>query len=203
MEDAEMHAVMDQCADVRRDVAAGLALSRDNTTLERGGRALALCGDGAEALSLSSEVGKRFPEATLTTRVSVPVIAAALAIRQRQPERAIAALEPVRRYEKSPPAEFWPSYLRGEAYLQLKNGAMAAAEFDSIVAHRGAVPGAVVYPLAWLGRARAAVLAGQADEARTAYERFFALWTSADQDLAPLAAARGEYARLLRSSSRD
>ena len=159
MEDAEMHAVMGQCADARREAGAGLALSRDNTTLERASRAFAVCGDEAEALSLSSEVAKRCPDATrrdatLTNRVSVPVVAAALAIQQRRPERAIAALEPVRRYDAAPTAEFWPAYLRGEAYLLLKNADMAAAEFDSIVAHRGAVPGAVVYSLAWLGRAR-------------------------------------------------
>jgi eukaryotic-like serine/threonine-protein kinase len=34
-------------------------------------------------------------------------------------------------------AEFWPEYLRGEAYLKLKQGTEAAMEFQKILDHRG------------------------------------------------------------------
>ena len=47
MEDAEAHAVAEQCGTALNEVSAGLALRRDNFTLERAGRTLALC--GAEA----------------------------------------------------------------------------------------------------------------------------------------------------------
>ena len=63
MEDAESHAVVGQCAEARSEVPPGLALSRDNLTLERASRVLALCGAAAEASSLSSELAKRFPSA--------------------------------------------------------------------------------------------------------------------------------------------
>src|SRR5262249_55650613 len=41
--EAEMHAAVGQCGDTHRETSAALLLSRDNITLERGGRALALC----------------------------------------------------------------------------------------------------------------------------------------------------------------
>ena len=44
MEDAEMHATVGQCADAAGEVSEGLRLGRDNATLERAGRVLALCG---------------------------------------------------------------------------------------------------------------------------------------------------------------
>ncbi len=40
MEDAESHAIAGQCAEARREVRAGLELSRDNFTLERASRTL-------------------------------------------------------------------------------------------------------------------------------------------------------------------
>jgi predicted sulfurtransferase len=41
MEDAETHATVGQCAEATREVPSGLALSRDNATLEHASRALA------------------------------------------------------------------------------------------------------------------------------------------------------------------
>src|SRR4029077_18655078 len=43
MEDAESHAAVGECGEVRREVTAGLELSRDNLTLERASRPLGLC----------------------------------------------------------------------------------------------------------------------------------------------------------------
>src|SRR5580765_747878 len=93
--ESEMHAAVGQCADTRRETAAALALSRDNTTLERSGRALALCGARDDATNLSDELALRFPAATLTERIQRPVIAAALAIQGGDPARALALLGPV------------------------------------------------------------------------------------------------------------
>jgi tetratricopeptide (TPR) repeat protein len=196
MEDAENHAIVGQCADARRDVSTGLELSRDNATLERASRVLALCGAGREALTLSNEVAKRFPDATLTNRMSLPVTAAAVAIEQGDAARGLALLDPVRRYDHAPSAEFWPSYLRGQAYLQLKDGRAAALEFRSIVDHRGEVPVSVLYPLAHLGLARALAMSNDTDKARKTYEEFLALWSGADADLQPLKEARLEHSHL-------
>jgi eukaryotic-like serine/threonine-protein kinase len=195
MEDAETHAIVGQCDQARSEVAPGLALSRDNVTLARASRVLALCGAGGEALSLSSELARRFPEATLTNRLSIPVTAAALALRQGEPARAIELLDPVRQYQRAPSAEFWPAYLRGLAYLKLEDGPSAAAEFQSILAHRGDVPAGILYPLAHLGLARATVDT-DAGTARTAYDNLLAVWNEADASLQPLKDARLELSRL-------
>jgi eukaryotic-like serine/threonine-protein kinase len=196
LEDAEMHATLGQCADSTREVSEGLKLGRDNTTLERAARALALCGAAVEAETLSNELSRRFPEATFTIHVAVPVIAAASALEQGEPARARQLLEPVRPYDHAPSAEFWIRYLRGQAELRMKNGPAATAEFQAIVGHQGEVPGSVVYPLAHLGLARSAVLMRDTELARKSYESFLTLWKQGDPDLQPLKEARAEYARL-------
>jgi eukaryotic-like serine/threonine-protein kinase len=196
MEDAEIHAIVGQCADARHEVPVGLELSRDNLTLERASRVLALCGVEREAMNLSNELAKRFPEATLTLRVSLPVTAAALALQRHDAAQALDALEPVRPYDRVPSGEFWPSYLRGQAYLQQKNGQAAATQFQSILDRRGEVPGSVLYPLAHLGLARAAVLTGDTARARKAYEDLLSRWKEGDADLQLLKDLRLEHSRL-------
>jgi tetratricopeptide (TPR) repeat protein len=196
MEDAETHAIVGQCAEARSEVSPGLALSRDNLTLERASRVLALCGAGSEALTLSNDLAKRFPEATLTVRASLPVTAAALAIHRGDPARGLELLEPVKPLDRAPSLEFWPAYLRGQAYLQLKDGEAARLQFRNILDHRGDVPGTMLYPLAQLGLARAAALANDLKTARTAYDRMLTLWKEADSNLDPLEQARREQSRL-------
>jgi hypothetical protein len=105
-------------------------------------------------------------------------------------------LEPVRSYDLAPAAELWPVYIRGQAYLQVKDGAAARKEFQTIVDHRGQVPVSVLYSLAHLGVARAATLMGDRAAARAAYDNMLDLWKSADQMLAPLVEARRERAAL-------
>ena len=70
--------------------------------------------------------------------------------------RAIELLEPVKPYDHAPAAEFWPAYLRGVAYLGLKDGQRRRAQFQSIVDQRGAGADISAYALAQLGAARAA-----------------------------------------------
>jgi Tfp pilus assembly protein PilF len=196
LEDAESHATAGQCGEARREITAGLELGRDNFTLERASRTLALCDAASEASSLSAELANRFPNATLTARIQLPAIAAALAIRRAEPARALELLDSVKPYDHAPAAEFWPAYLRGLAYLQSKDGRSAVVQFQSILDHRGEAPTSPLYPLAHLGLARAAVLEGDVDQARKAYDGFFSLWNGADSSLQPLQQARAEYARL-------
>ena len=171
-------------------------MSRDNSTLERSGRALALCGAQSEVSRLSGELADRFPNATLTRRIQLPVTAAALAIQGGDSTRGLALLEPVRPYDHARGADFWPAYLRGQAYLTSKDGREAGVQFETILNHRGEGPDSPLYPLAHLGLARAATLAGDVEKARKAYDALFALWQGADSDLRPLLDARREYARL-------
>jgi eukaryotic-like serine/threonine-protein kinase len=195
MEAAEARAIVGECADITRTVTEGLALSRDNFTLERASRTLALCGnEGARALL--DELGRRYPDATLTGRIHRPVIAAIAALKNGNAAGALELLEGVRPYEHAPAAELWPPYLRGEALLHLKDGARASRAFQEVLGRRGEAPTSPLYALAQLGRARAAVGAGDLNDARTAYDAFFALWRDADPGLGPLRDAQQQYGRL-------
>jgi len=196
IEDAEAHAIVGQCAESAKEIADGLESSRDNISLERAGRALALCDKEKESTALVSELEQRYPESTLTKRVSVPVIGAVSAVGRREWSRAIAILEPVRPYDHAAWAEFWPAYLRGQAQLELKRADLAAAEFQSILDHRGEAPVSQLYALAQLGVARAAVSGGDVGKARQAYDAFLELWRAADPTLPLLREARAERSRL-------
>ena len=140
IEDAESHAMVGQCAEALQEAPAGLALARDNFTIERASRALAMCDAAGDVSGLTADLARRFPNATVTTRIQVPVAAAAVASRRGDAARALAQLEPVRPYDQAPAAEFWPAYLRGQAYLQSKDARAAIEQFRSILDHRGGAP---------------------------------------------------------------
>ena len=52
------------------------------------------------------------------------------------------------------------------------------------------------YSISYLGLARGSALAGDAANARRAFQDFFALWKDADPDIPILQQARAEYAKL-------
>jgi len=194
-EDAETHALAGDCATARREITAAVTLSRDNFTLERSARTLAVCGAAVEARSLDAELGRRYGDATLTRQIQRPLVNALL-LTEAQPARAVDLLETVRPYDSAPSAEFWPSYVRGLAYLRLKDVPKAGAEFDRIIAHRGEAPTSMLYTLATLERARAAARAGDRDAARRGYADVLALWRDADPEFGAVQAARRESASL-------
>jgi len=195
-EDAEVHAIFGECAETRAEVSAGMALSKDNFTLERLLRALSLCGAQAEANTINREILARFPDATLTTRINLPIAAAAMALSRNEPGRTVELLEPVSLYERTLRAELWPNYLRGLAYLQLKDGASAATQFQAVLDHRGEDPDSQFHALARLGLARAARLRGDVAGARQSYDAFFAAWKEGDPTVPAMKEARQEYAQL-------
>lgn len=130
-QDAVSHAVVGQCAEAVSEATAATGVSRDPSP-SNSRVALAWCGADTGASALSDELAQRFPDAVLTTRLHVPVIAAATAVRAGQPARALELLDAVRRFNRSPVAEFWPAFVRAEAQLQLGHHADAAGEFGSI-----------------------------------------------------------------------
>ena len=202
IEDGEMHAIAGQCAQASAEVAQGLALSRDNFSLERGSRTLLLCGAAREAAALVGELERRYPQATHPQRVAVPVTTAIGALRARDYRRVIELLTPVKLYDHSPWSEFWPPYLRGQAFLALGQPREAAAEFKAILDRRGESPIAQLYALAQLGAARAAAASGNAGNAREAYDSFLEAWRDADPELVSLREARAERARLSTAGAR-
>ncbi len=195
-----------------RDVAAGFeeadaradALAGNCRTAHQLGRpplALAMCGDVAQAEKLAGETSKLFPNGTLWNAVQLPEIRAAIELQRDQPAKAVELLASAAPYERAYPEVV---YLRGLAYLRLRKGAEAAAEFRKILDHKGASWGSdwihpnwgLYYSISYLGLARGSALAGDTAKARKAFEDFFALWMDADQDIPILTQAKAEYARL-------
>ena len=126
--------------------------------------------------------------------VSIPITRSQIELTRGDGSPVIQLLESSRKYEVA--GEFWPQYLRGQAYLKQKKGAEAAKEFQTIIDHRGWYPLSPLYPLAQLGVARAAVIEGDAAKARRAYQDFFTLWKEADTSIPILVVARQEYEKL-------
>ena len=157
---------------------------------------LALVGEADRAQALVNELEKRFPQDTCLNNVLAPSVHAAIEINRNNANRAIELLRSTVPYELGANADFLPIYLRGLAYLRMRAGKEAAAEFQKILDHRGAAPLSVLHVLARPGLARAYALSGETTKARAAYEEFFALWKDADPDIPILKQAKAEYAKL-------
>jgi hypothetical protein len=86
--------------------------------------------------------------------------------------------------------------MRGKAYLAARQGASAAAEFQKILDHPGAVRSEPIGALARLELGRAFALSGDQVKARTAYQEFLNLWKDGDPDIPILKQAKTEYSKL-------
>src|SRR5262249_20670720 len=158
---------------------------------------LALCGEATRAQSLSDDLARKLPLDTMNNSVWLPLIRATLELKRGSaagPDKAIQLLQPARQYEAA--TFFRPVWMRGQAQLQAKNGALAAAEFQKIIDHRGWDVLSALWPLARLGLARAAALQGDVATSRQAYENFLRLWKEAEADLPVLIEAKSEYEKL-------
>src|SRR5271157_719544 len=203
-ETALRHGLPNAAAEFEEADARADALSGNCQTVRRLGRpalALAMCGDAAQAEKLAGETSKLFPNGTLWNAVQLPAIRAAIALKRDQPAKAVELLASASPYERAYPDAV---YLRGLAYLSLREGAKAAAEFQKIVDHKGANWGSSwqhpywgqFYSLSYLGLARASALAGDTAKSKAAYQDFLTLWKDADPDIPILIAAKAEFAKL-------
>lgn len=192
--EAIRNGTLGDCARAGELAKEALELSREQANLVAAANAYAVCGQAAPAQTLVEELTKRFPLDTLLNTNLIPIIRAQIELNRGNAGPAIQVLEPARKYEVF--GEFWPQYIRGQAYLKEKSGPAAVTEFKMILDHRGWYPVSPLYPLAQLGLARAAALSGDNATARKAYQDFFAIWKEADPILPALVAARAEYEKL-------
>jgi eukaryotic-like serine/threonine-protein kinase len=190
-------------ARVRSETAS--ALARSSTTNIRVLEALALARaeDSDRALKMADDLQKEDSLNTLINGYWVPIIRSAVEINRKNPEKAIQILEAAAPYELGNPvpslafgATLYPVYLRGEAYLLLRQGSAAGAEFQKYVDHRSVVNSYPLGALARLGLARAYAVQKDTVKARAAYQDFLTLWKDADPDIPILKEAKAEYARL-------
>jgi eukaryotic-like serine/threonine-protein kinase len=185
--------------EARQKMSEALALSQDRDTRRIVMLVLAEIGDTARSQKMAEELVRQFPTNTLLNKVAVPLAQALSDLQRNQPAQAVARLEVAAPYELgSGPsgAAYEINFIRGEAFLRLKDGAKAAAEYQKILNHRGVSPTDVTYNLSHLGLGRAQALQGNATAAKSAYQDFFAAWKDADPDIPVLKQAKAEYERL-------
>lgn len=184
----------------RRDVDAAMKLAPDRDVRIFTALVLARVGDAAAAETVAADLDKTFPLNTLVQRYWLPSIRATVALQTKDPKRALQLLKMPGTIEFSQPTQvgviLCPAYLRGEAYLLLRDGAAAAVEFQKFLDHPGLVGNFPWGALARLGLARAYALQGDTARARTAYQDFLTLWKDADPGITLLRQAKAEYARL-------
>ena len=163
--------------------------------------ALARAAETTHARRLADSLNKDFPQDTLVQRYWLPSVRSAIEIDAKNPTNAIDILQLAVPYELGQCQPFQlgmlnPVYLRGQAYLELRQGKEAAAQFQEMIDHRGIVLNFPLGALAHLGLARAYVLQGDTVKARAAYQDFLTLWKDADPDITILRQAKAEYAKL-------
>ncbi len=182
------------CTETRKSIADAFSISRGEETLN-GGIALAVCGEIEQAQSIADEFAKR-KSRDVTSIAVLPEMRAAIEISRNNPAKAVEILESTRILERGFGIPGRTTYLRGIAYLRLKAGTEAMNEFQKILDRRGQFDTSPLFPLAHLGLARAAAIAGDTSKSRQAYQDFFALWKDADPDIPILIEAKQEYEKL-------
>jgi len=162
-------------------------------------------GNTERAQQIADAISREFPLDTLTQNYSLPVIRAAIQLRQNDPAGAIESLKPAMKYDSAYPNPFnslYPAYLRGLAYLQMNNGQLAKHEFQKVVDRPEVVGRFVTGALARLQLARAEAMRGDPAAALQSYQYFFSLWQDADPGIPILVQAKAEYTRLTLTSPR-
>ena len=169
IEEALIDGVIGNCKQVKEGPAKGIALAHTASPFWNAAIALAVCGEGGRAQAIVDEYSKRFPKNTLRKAIWLPTIRATTELRRNNPAQAIDLFEGTKQYEAA--AKFWPPYTRGQAYLKLRKGGEAAAEFQKILDHRGWDPTHICIrsrASAWRGRWRSReISAGAAKLIRT------------------------------------
>jgi outer membrane PBP1 activator LpoA protein len=182
-------------------VTDALRKSQDRIVLILAALTFARAGNTKQSQELMKKLNQLFPNDFTIQAFSLPTTRAAIKLEENDPAAAIDILRPVTPYDLALSDAFYyvyPAYLRGLAYLQLKQGDLAAAEFRKVLDHSGVGAGFVTGALSILQLARAQVLMHDEKAARKSYEDFLALWKNADPDLPMYKEAKAEYAAILK-----
>jgi len=160
--------------------------------------ALGMAGDSKQAGRLADDLGKRFPEDTIVQFNYLPTLRSLIRLKGDAAADSAAGTNPYELGGNLLTLNFilYPVYVHGEVCLAAKQGAAAAAEFQKILDHPGAVRGEPIGALAHLQLGRAYILSGDTNKAKSAYQDFFSLWKDADPDIPLLKAAKAEYVTL-------
>ena len=164
----------------------------------------ACAGNTKQSRELVEKLNELLPNDFTIRTFTSPATRAAIKLHENDPAAAIEILRSVTPYDMAISDSFdnvYPAYLRGRAFLQLKEGNLAAAEFRKVLDHPGVGNGFVTGALSILQLARSQALMGDEKAARKSYEDFLMLWKDADPDLPIYKAAKWEYAVVLRKTA--
>jgi tetratricopeptide (TPR) repeat protein len=164
---------------------------------------LALCGEGAPALTEAEKLARANPDNTLATQVYLPEVKTAIALGTHHPEQVKALLA---QSEAFGDATYVP-YLEALAYLQQKNSAdaisaLAPARRWSGTSLQVGANGCLQVPLystALLLTARAQAMRGDKAAAINMYQQLLNAWKTADAGFKPRDEAQHELADLQRN----
>lgn len=199
---AVREALFGNAVEARERAEAALGLSDGRDVQYGAALALALGGNVSRVQvrveRLADDLRERFPEDTVSQFNYLPTIHALLTLDRNHPSEAIADLHGTAPYELglNSVGGLYIVYVRGQAHLAMNQGSEAAAEFQKVLDHRGAVLNEAIGALAHLQLGRAFAVSGDANKAKAAYQDFFALWKDADPEIPILKQAKTEYARL-------
>jgi len=187
----------------RSATAAALALASTRDVQTLAALALARAGEPDRARKMADELQKQNPLNTRINGYFLPTIRLAIEINRKALAKTIEMLQAAVPSELGNPdpdpvvgATLYPVYVRGQAYLLLRQGSAAAAEFQKFLDYRSVVVNCPLGALARLGLARSYALQGDSTKAKAAYQDFLTLWKDADPDIPILIAAKAEYAKL-------
>jgi len=200
--DAALHeALFGNFAIAERDIGKVLENSNGQDAEAAAALTYAFAGNRTRAQALADDLAKRYPQNTLVQSNYLPTILGQLSIHAQNPAQALELLKPVRPFELGQPAQaillnLYPVFVRGQAYLAVREYQKAMTEFQEILEHPGMSLNEPIVVLARLGIARAYAADGQRERARSAYQDLLTLWKTADPDIPVLKQARAEYAKL-------
>ena len=191
-------------AAARQSATRALELGRGREVDYAAAFALALSGDLPQSRALAEDLSREFPEDTSVQFMYLPTLRALFALDTHDAAAAIQALQTTSRYDLALGGVgfigrfggLYPIYVRGVAYLEARQPAEAAAEFQQILDHRSIVLVDPMDAMARLQLARALALSGDTVKAKSAYNDLLTLWKNADPDIRVLKEAQAEYARL-------
>jgi eukaryotic-like serine/threonine-protein kinase len=198
---ASREALFGNAVYARVSALSAIAASKNRDVEYGAAFALLTIRDETAAEPLVNDLQKRFPEDTFVKFSYLPTLRALSAINHGNPEKALHELDSAMTYDFQIAGswagffgDMYPVYVRGMALLAMHNGKDASTEFQKIIDHRGLVASDPVGALAVLRLAQALAMFGQKERADQAYQRFFALWKSADPNTPVLKSAKADYA---------
>src|SRR5450755_2129304 len=145
--------------------AATLAASSSRAALTQSGYVFATCGQAQKAAANLAKLNKDYPLDSFLQKSELPQMRARLDLQRGSGAKAIEDLRPAEWAETGWVELGLPMYLRGQAFLQNKQGPEAVAEFQKILDHHDALLPGAYESLAKLGLGRAYTITGDTAKA--------------------------------------